>query len=36
MELIQMLLAAIILGIIYKNMLKWEVGATIDFNRPGE
>ena len=29
MELIQMLLAAIILGIIYKKMLKWEVGATI-------
>ena len=29
MELIQMLLAAIILGIIYKKMLKWEVGASI-------
>ncbi|WP_037355729.1 PrsW family glutamic-type intramembrane protease [Selenomonas sp. FC4001] len=29
MELIQMLLAAIILGIIYKKMRKWEVGATI-------
>ena len=29
MELIQMLLAAIILGIIYKKMLKWEIGATV-------
>lgn len=29
MELVQMLLAAIILGIIYKKMIKWEVGTAI-------
>lgn len=29
MELIQLLLAAIILGMVYKKMLRWEAGAGI-------